>query len=487
MKPKPIEKRISSTALANAAMDKLADISDLRPHYPICRPMLPPGVVPQGVRAPVLANDSTPYGSAYNLSAQLFSNNSAGFPGYAILSELALRAEYRAFANAYSTEITREWITLQSTEDDDDQSAERIVQLTKAIEDIKLKSAIQLAAQHDNYFGRGQILLDFYGQDRAKPLVVSKKTITRSDDPRTVFRLANVEPIWTTPKTYNALDPADPFFYNPPEWFLMGQVVNSKRIATVVTRPVPDILKPAFNFSGISMTQLAQPYVNNWLRTRQAVSDLINNFSITVLATAMGDILQGGTGQQLFSRVDIFNLTKSNRGTMVIDKDKEDIKNVSTSLAGLDELQAQAQEHMCSVSRMPAIILTGISPSGLNASSDGEIRVFYDWIAAQQEAFWRDPIKKIIDVLQIILWGEIDPNISFVFEPLYQMTPKELAEIRKSNADAANAYIQNGVLSPEDERARLARDPQSGYQGIEVDDLPEMESTDEDEDQNNEE
>ena len=41
----------------------------------------------------------------------------------------------------------------------------------------------------------------------------------------------------------------------------------------------------------------------------------------------------------------------------------------------------------------PAIILTGISPTA-NASSDGEIRIFYDWIAPNR-AYWREPLEVI--------------------------------------------------------------------------------------------
>jgi hypothetical protein len=105
----------------------------------------------------------------------------------------------------------------------------------------------------------------------------------------------------------------------------------------------------------------------------------------------------------------------------------------------------------------------------LNASSDGEIRIFYDWIAAQQEAFWREPLEVILKTVQLSLFGEIDPDIGFTFVPLYQMTPKELAEIRLSDSQAATAYIAAGVIDPSEERERLARDPDSGYQGLDAD------------------
>src|ERR1700693_5386363 len=41
------------------------------------------------------------------------------FPGYAYLSEVAQRPEYRCFAEIISTEMTRKWIRLQAAGDED--------------------------------------------------------------------------------------------------------------------------------------------------------------------------------------------------------------------------------------------------------------------------------------------------------------------------------------------------------------------------------
>ena len=170
----------------------------------------------------------------------------------------------------------------------------------------------------------------------------------------------------------------------------------------------------------------------------------------------------------LTDRATFFTATRSNKGLMLLDKEREELVQVNTPLSGLHELQAQSQEQMCSVSRMPAIVLTGISPGGLNASSDSEIRVFYDWIAAQQSAYWRQPIDTILKVIQLSLFGEIDEDIGFEFKALYQMSADQEALIRKSNADAAQIYIGSGVIDPSEERDRLASDKTSGYQGLDL-------------------
>jgi phage-related protein (TIGR01555 family) len=443
--------------------------------YTVKPPELPPHVVPAGMKAPVMAmDDVSTYGFAF--ANQVYPG--AGFPGYSYLAMLTTRPEYRSMASALSMEVTREWIEFTSKEDENAGTAERIKRLEEMTKEHKLQSLFQVACQNECYFGRAQILVKIKGADLQVPLVLSNKTV-----PKGSFEgAAQVEAIWTTPSAYNALDPSTPNFYKPSTWFMLGKEVHASRLQTIITRPLPDILKPAFNFSGMSLSQLAEPYVNNWLRTRQSVADLINMFSTTALKTSMSQVLQSGIGgtagaeaaDSLMTRAELFTLCRTNKGLMLLDKDSEELVQINTPLSGLSELQEQSQLQMSTVSRIPSVILTGITPSGLNASSDGDIRVFYDWIKAQQEAYWRDPLEVILKVMQLSEFGEIDPNIGFVFKPLYQMTPKELAEIRRADADTAGIYVGMGAIGNEEVRDKLAKDPISGFNGIDVSDLPEL-------------
>lgn len=428
--------------------------------YPIKAPELPPNVVPPGRRAKALTMDS-----AFNdYLTGVYSGG--GFPGYPYLAQLMTRAEYRNFASGMATELTREWIEFTSKGD----KAEKIKIIEEEFDRLNVREVFSTAAEHDCAFGRAQIFIDIAGADIKVPLILDPRTIRKNS----LKRICTVEAMWTTPVTYNANDPTAPDFYKPTKWFMLGKEVHASRLMTIITRQVPDMLKPAFNFGGISLSQLAEPYVDNWLRTRQSVSDLIHSFSITALATDMAQALQdGGDAKDVVKRAQAFTAGRDNFGLFLLNKDTEELVQVNTPLSGLHELQAQAQEHMCSVSRMPAIVLTGISPSGLNASSDGEIRIFYDWIAAIQTSYYLGPLYTVLDAVQLSKFGEIDPDIGINYVPLYQQTPKELSEIRKTDAEAAATYVDLGAISPAEVREKLARDPNSGYMGIDPGDVPE--------------
>lgn len=188
----------------------------------------------------------------------------------------------------------------------------------------------------------------------------------------------------------------------------------------------------------------------------------------------MSTILSGGCDEEvnMTLRAEVYNRFRDNRGLMMLDKDNEEFFQFNTPLSGLDALLAQAQEQLAMPSHTPLVKLLGVTPSGLNASSEGEIDVYYDYIKALQENILRDPLDKVLKLVQLHLFGETDDNITFEFVPLAQMDESQLATIRKSDSDRDVAYIQAGVISAEEVRGRLASDTDSGYNGIDVDEVP---------------
>lgn len=434
-------------------------------------PQLFDGVVPAGV-TPAVAMDSTSYQYANQIMAY---SDFEPFLGYQVLAGYATRAEYRQMASVLSSEMTRKWIDLSAKNDDDEALKEKISQIEAEMHRLDMRNVFQKAMEHDCYFGRGQVYINIKGQDKDKPLILDPRTIPLNS----LDRLSPVEPMWVTPVTYNANDPTAPDFYRPTAWFMMGQKVHASRLLSIVSRPLPNLLAPSFNFSGMSLSQLARPYVENWLRTRQSVSDMINNFSITALKTDMAAVLQGGdSGDQLLKRAELFTQMRSNKGLMVLDHEMEDLVQVNTPLSGLDALQGQSLEQLCVVSRIPAVILTGLSPSGMNASSEGELQSFWAWISSQQETYLRHPIETALKVIQLSLFGEIDPRIEFKFNALEQINDHEMAELRKASADEAAILIDRGVISAEEVREKIARDAHSGWDGLDLNKVIELPESD---------
>ena len=153
---------------------------------------------------------------------------------------------------------------------------------------------------------------------------------------------------------------------------------------------------------------------------------------------------------------------------MALNRDTEEFNNVSAPLGSLPDLQAQTQEHMAAIARIPLVKFTGLQPAGLNASSEGEIRVFYDSIKAFQEAIYREPLTAVLNFIQLSEFGEIDPDITFDFVDLWQLDDAGEAAVQKTKADTDTAYLADGVITPEEVRQRVANDKKSQYQGLDL-------------------
>lgn len=370
-------------------------------------PQHPAGVLPEGTKG--LAMDSAIGGVqtwANGFALNGFFTEGITFLGYAYLSELAQRPEYRVIAETIASEMTRKWIRFTSNEGDD--KSTKIKELEAEFKRLNVRDLFCRAAEQDGFFGRGHIYIDTGDTDNPdelqKPIGTGwdKLSIAKFSK-KPIEALRTVEAVWCYPTAYNSNDPLKDNWYRPDSWYVQAKIVHTTRLITFIGREVPDLLKPTYSFGGLSLSQMVKPYVDNWLQTRQSVNDIISMFSVFLLATNLGETLQTG-GDELFKRAELFNLLRTNRGLMMVDKDTEDFKNVSAPLAGLDMLQAQSQEHMASVSHIPLVKLLGTQPAGLNASSEGELRSFYDYVHSFQEHLFRQPLHRLMGLVMISLW-----------------------------------------------------------------------------------
>ena len=395
-----------------------------------------------------------------SIDALSFTENT-GFPGFPTLALLAQLPEYRSMHETLAAECVRQWGKIAST---GSATPDQIAQIEAELDRLDIKSAIKTIVEHDQAFGGGHCYFKLKGDDdfRDTPLVLRPYTVRK----KSFEGVRIVEPYWVTPNFYNSIDPSAADFYKPSSWWMLGTEVHATRLQTIVSRPVPDMLKPTYSFRGVSMSQLAMPYVDNWLRTRQSVSDTIKQFSVSGVLADMQQMLAPGGATDLAYRAALINQYRDNRNILFLDKATEEFFQINTPLGTLDALQAQAQEQMSAVSHIPLIKLLGITPTGLNASSEGELRVFYDYVRGYQVNVLLPLMRNILRVIQLSLFGAIDEKLSWEWAPLYELTALESADQRAKDADTDLKYVEAAVLSAEDVRATLAADPHSRYAGI---------------------
>lgn len=166
----------------------------------------------------------------------------------------------------------------------------------------------------------------------------------------------------------------------------------------------------------------------------------------TIMASQCGD-------ENVIKRLNILNLSKSTTNTMILDAD-ETYEKYSTNVTGIADLIDRFMLSLSAVTRVPASLLFGRNPAGLNATGESEFRSFYDAIKQEQETKLRGVLEKLIRYIMISKDGPfagVEPDYwSLQFVPLWQNTEEQDAVTRRAVAETDAIYIDRGVLTPEE-------------------------------------
>lgn len=407
------------------------------------------------------------YQSMVSCGYQSFSN----FLGYSFLEQISQNALISSGVETIADEMTRNFCKVVYTgtekEGEDPQTEEKVKQLEVDIKKFKIKELFRSAAEMIGYYG-GCLMYFNHGikeKDLATPLYLDSVTFKQGS----LKNFVVIDPINVTPGNYNTQDPTKEDYFKPSTWWVLGKEIHISRLLYFCGKEAPLLLKPAYNFFGVSAAQLAWDYVENFNSNRESVSRLLNNFSTTVLKSNLEDALMGEGTSSIDSRVEYFIKKQNNSGVFLLDKEQEDLMKVDSSLAGTTDIARQALELIASVFRIPAVKFLGISPSGFNATGESDIRNFYDYIQSLQQKQLAENMEKVLQILQLNTFGEIDHGYEVEWLPLGKEDANLKAQTEKTKADTIAVYLDRNVLSPEEARKGLAEDKEGEFSFIDPD------------------
>ncbi|KLP39850.1 DUF1073 domain-containing protein [Enterobacter ludwigii] len=424
----------------------------------VFEPFIPlPGVIPANRESSALAMDSTPYDVLNNMS---IGTNYSGFVGYPTLAALSQRVEYANMHSVLADEMTRNWIEVKSHSED----VELVKTMEAALRKFDIKRLIHEAVRQDSMFGVAHIYIDTGAseQENARALFLSDKKITKGSVKG--FRL--IEPTWVYPSQYNTTNPLVDGYYRPQQWFVMGKVVHATRFIDIISRPVPDILKPSYNFGGLSLTQLMKDYVEDWLEAKSVVLDIMKTLRVRGLKTDMEARMEE-TGE-FDKRIKLFTKYQNNNGIWAIDL-QEEFFHFQTSLSELSNLLSSYQEQLCIPARITTLKLLGNPPAGLNPSGDGEMSTWHETVSGMQERDIRRALETIFKVIQLSEFGAIQDDIYFDFKPLDELSEKDAAEITERRVGTVTKAADSMLVSSEEARQALKAIEGAGFEGLKGD------------------
>lgn len=383
------------------------------------------------------------------------------FVGYGALQELSQNALIRLCVQTRTDEMLREWIDIKCDDD------ERKKALEKAIADKAIKDKLSEALTLMGMMGGAYLFIDTAtdANDLINPLNKSERSDEVKQDGSLSFRV--IDPIFTTPQSFNANNPLAEDFYCPNVFNVMGTNVHKSRLIRFVENEVPDLLKPSYNFLGLPQAQILSDYVTDFRRNREEVNRLLQKFSTSIIKGDLkGQLYNGKAISVLTNRVKLFAKYRNNNGVALLDKDSEDFVQTNAPLQGLTDIVRQSLEFVVSVNQSGVVKTLGYTPNGFS-SGESDVKLQADLIATRQEKILRKPIEQILRLLQLHLFGEIDPELTFDFNPLDADDDRAVAEVRKLRADTAAIYLDRGVLTEDEVRETLKADDDGTFKSIE--------------------
>ena len=120
---------------------------------------------------------------------------------------------------------------------------------------------------------------------------------------------------------------------------------------------------------------------------------------------------------------------------------------------------------VASIARMPATKLLKTQPKGFNATGEYEMKDYIQELQHLQDNQMKPLIERNNLLVEKSEFG-YSYELEAKFNPVDMPTERELAEVRKIDADTDMVLINAGAISPEEARARIIADPNSGYNGL---------------------
>jgi len=333
-----------------------------------------------------------------------------------------------------------------------------IDEYASVMEDIDALGKLKKATYWNRLKGGSAILISVIdGMDMSEPLnpkrIRSFEKLKVLD--RTEIDFATIE--WQN-------DPTQPRFGLPvlyPVKFDYGngntglKMVHYTRIIEMHGDDLPKrsetILTQEQRFWGISVIQRAESRLQTLGSSLGSIDQLLQEMGVGKFKFKdLAVLLSSAEGKEaLMRRVEVNDLTRSTYRSQYLDSEEDFTRDVF-DFRGIPEILYILFMLISSDTGYPITRLFGVSPGGMNATGESDMRNYYDGVRSLQNTESYPMILRIIRIISE--WKKIqEPYIKFL--PLQTMNEKEEAELEKiqtekekTEAETYKLYVEMGVL-----------------------------------------
>ena len=381
---------------------------------------------------------------------------SQGFIGYQMC---ALMAQHwlvdKACSMSGEDAVRNGWFLSTNDGDDLDKASHDLI--LKADKKFKIREQIVEFNRFKNVFGIRVAIFKVESDDE----LYYEKPFNIDGVRKGAYKgISQVDPYWMTPilQSNGANDPSSMGFYEPQYWQINGKKYHISHLC-IARGPQPaDILKPTYIFGGISLVQRIFERVYAAERTANEAPLMAMSKRTMAIHADLDKVMANQC--EFEERLALWIRYRDNHGVKVLGTE-ESMEQFDTAMSDFDSIIMNQYQIVAAIARVPSTKLLGTSPKGFNATGEFESKSYHEELESVQEHVLMPMLERHYELLSRSLG--INAEINIVCNPVDSVNTQERAELNKTKADLGIELINAGVISPDEERARLIDDEHSGY------------------------
>lgn len=274
-----------------------------------------------------------------------------------------------------------------------------------------------------------------------------------------------VDPVW-----YVAIldeeavsDPTSLNYFKPTYFQLPnGQKIHSSWCRFGINGEVPDVLKPTYRWGGYPIPQLIYERVYCAEKTANEAHMLAQSKRLLVTDVNLNGYMANPA--KTINELEAITKFRDNWGVMV-KRPGDSVQQIDTSLTDLDEVIMTQYQLVAAASGVTATKLLETQPKGFNSSGDYEDDQYKLTLVEIQNADYIPLLDFHFALLSMSKYG-IKRDYTISFKEIDTPTELERAQINQVKAQTDATYVQAGIISPDEVRDNLIKDPNSGFNDI---------------------
>lgn len=343
-------------------------------------------------------------------------------------------------------DTTRKWLTL--THEDD---PTRVKDATKEIDRWNLRGLVKEAQTLARLHGGALMVMgaDDGMFDVAEPLLVERI--------REIQFIHIVDRWMAYPLTFDQ-DPLSANFGSVETYIVhrvriagtQTTIVHASRVIRFDGRYVPPIRRLRnFGWQNSYVTRLFEVVRQFGVSVQSGSATLQDHVLKSIQIDNLQDLVTSGQWDVISTRLSLMAQELQVNNFLVYGKD-EKVEKMGTPLGQLPKLMELFIDYVSAAGDIPRSRLFQNVTGHLGGDpGKNDLRIHYDNMESIQETELRDPVQRAIDMLLVPLGFE-PGEMGFQWNPLWQMTDIEQADIELKTAQKDQIYIQLGVVEAEE-------------------------------------